>query len=81
MTRNLFIVIVVILCLSLSLSRTGIILNLFIESSEYIDDVSHFVGARIVIHDQKDKAFPDDDGIDLHPGLSTSIGLQKVFSR
>lgn len=79
MTRNLFIVIVVILCLSLS--RTGIILNLFIESSEYIDDVSHFVGARIVIHDQKDKDFPDDDGIDLHPGLSTSIGLQKVFSR
>ena len=36
------------------------------------------VGARIVIHGQGEKAYPDDEGIDIHAGMSTSIGLRKV---
>ena len=59
-------------------SLTGLNLILFLESSKYIYELTETVGARIVVQDQDFKVFPDDEGPDLIPGKSTSIGLQRV---
>ena len=59
-------------------SLTGLNLILFLESSKYIYELTANVGARIVVHDQDFKVFPDDEGSDLPPGMSTSISVQKV---
>lgn len=64
-------------CLSLELK--GLKLNLFIESSEYLGFLSHSAGARILIHSQGEMPYPDDEGINLAPGISTSIGLRRVW--
>ena len=59
-------------------SLTGLNLILFLESSKYIYELTETVGARIVVHDQDFKVFPDDEGSDLHPGMSTSVGVHWV---
>ena len=56
----------------------GLKLNLFIDSDQYIPQLSHASGARIVIHDQDELAFPDEEGINALPGISTSVGVRKV---
>ena len=40
--------------------------------------MGHGVGARVAIHDQNEKTYPDEEGIDLQPGMSTSIGVRRV---
>ena len=59
-------------------SLTGLNLILFLESSKYIYELTETVGARIVVQDQDFKVFPYDEGSDLIPGMSTSVGLQRV---
>ncbi|XP_073254651.1 epithelial sodium channel subunit gamma-like [Porites lutea] len=54
----------------------GLKLNLFIESHEYVSQLSHAEGARIVIHDQAAIPFPDDEGMNVLPGISTSVGIR-----
>lgn len=56
----------------------GLKLNLFIESFEYVSQLSHTAGARVVIHNQGEMPFPDEEGINLAPGFSTSIGVRRV---
>lgn len=56
----------------------GLKLNLFIDSNQYVSELSHAAGARIVIHDQDELAFPDEEGINALPGISTSVGVRKV---
>ena len=53
-------------------------MNLFIESLAYVPQLSQTAGARIVIHNQGDMPFPDEEGINLVPGFSTSIGVRRV---
>ena len=67
------------LVLKTRFTLSGLQLIFFIESSKYIYELTESAGVRIVIHDQGEKAFPDDEGIDLDPGVSTSIGLRKVL--
>jgi len=56
----------------------GLTLNIFIESAQYVPEVSQAAGARIAIHNQGEMPFPDDDGINLVPGFSTSVGVRRV---
>ncbi|XP_020621667.1 amiloride-sensitive sodium channel subunit alpha-like [Orbicella faveolata] len=55
----------------------GLTLNLFIETGQYVPEVSQAAGARIVIHNQGEMPFPDEDGINLVPGFSTSVGVRR----
>ena len=57
----------------------GLTLNLFIETAQYVPEVSQAAGARIVIHNQGEMPFPDEDGINLVPGFSTSVGVRRVY--
>lgn len=56
----------------------GLKLKLFIEQSQYIAELSHTAGARVVIHDQGQMPFPDNEGHDVLPSRSTSIAIRKV---
>ncbi|XP_022797297.1 degenerin deg-1-like [Stylophora pistillata] len=55
----------------------GLKLNLNIESNEYVPEISQAAGARIVIHPQGEMPFPDEEGVDLVPGFSTTIGVRR----
>ena len=37
-----------------------------------------FVGIRVLVHDQNTMPFPEDEGIAVAVGMSTSIGIQMV---
>lgn len=56
----------------------GLKLKLFIEQSQYIPELSHTAGARVVIHDQGQTPFPDNEGNDVLPSRSTSFAIRKV---
>lgn len=56
----------------------GLKLKLFIEQSQYIAELSHTAGARVVIHDQGQMPFPDNEGNDVLPSRSTSFAIRKV---
>ena len=56
----------------------GLKLQMFIEQSQYIAELSHTAGARVVIHDQGQMPFPDNEGNDVLPSRSTSFAIRKV---
>ena len=67
-----------VMTLAAFISITGLKLNLFIESLQYVSALSHSAGARIAIHDQNSLSFPDEEGINVLPGISTSVGVRRV---
>ena len=56
----------------------GLKLNLFVEQSQYIPELAHSAGARLVIHDQGQMPFPDNEGLSVLPSRSTSFGIRRV---
>lgn len=44
-------------------------------------ELSHSAGARVVIHDQDGVSFPDEEGMNALPGVSTSIGVRRVCDK
>ncbi|CAH3197944.1 unnamed protein product, partial [Porites evermanni] len=50
----------------------GLKLNLFIEQSQYIPEISDTAGARVVIHEQGQVPFPYNEGHSVLPSRSTS---------
>ncbi|KAJ7355007.1 ligand-gated sodium channel [Desmophyllum pertusum] len=62
------------ICISIPL---GLKLNLFIEQSQYIPELSHTAGARVVIHDQGQIPFPNNEGYSVLPTRSTSFGIRR----
>ena len=55
-----------------------------IEQEDYVKEVGDTAGIRLVVHPQNRMPFPEDEGITVSPGHSTSIGLRQVsqgFSR
>jgi len=49
-----------------------------IDQSNYVKDAGETAGIRLVVHTGDRMPFPEDEGITVSPGHSTSIGLQKV---
>lgn len=49
-----------------------------VQQEEYMPRASETAGVIVVIQDQNTMPFPEDDGISVGPGHSTSIGIQKV---
>ncbi|XP_043914086.1 amiloride-sensitive sodium channel subunit gamma-like [Protopterus annectens] len=56
----------------------GLHLELFIQQIEYVRDISHAAGIRLLIHDQAQMPFPEDEGVNIPPGAETDIGIMKV---
>jgi len=56
----------------------GLKLNLFIEQSQYIPELSHTAGARVVIHDQGQIPFPNNEGYSVLPSRSTSFAIRRT---
>ncbi|KAH9493154.1 Deproteinrin unc-8 [Bulinus truncatus] len=55
-------------------------LVLFLESHEYMTNVTSSRGAIVSIHDQNTVTFPGTEGLALYPGTNTLIGLKKVIN-
>ena len=49
-----------------------------IEEDEYIGEITYKQGLRVVIHNAASPPFPSEQGIDVVPGKSTSVGVKKV---
>ncbi|XP_071981568.1 epithelial sodium channel subunit gamma-like [Engystomops pustulosus] len=56
----------------------GLHLELFIQQIEYVKDMTHSAGIRLLIHDQAQMPFPEDEGVNVPPGAETDIGMMKV---
>ncbi|XP_014669620.1 PREDICTED: amiloride-sensitive sodium channel subunit gamma-like [Priapulus caudatus] len=62
-------------------SLHGLSLTLYIEQDEYIGRYAQSAGVVMSLHPANTHGFPEQYGIDLAPGLETSVGLhvKKVF--
>ncbi|KAJ8018917.1 Acid-sensing ion channel 2 [Holothuria leucospilota] len=59
-------------------SDYGLHLTLFIDALQYIGLFTEELGVRLAIHPQNIFPHPEDVGISVTPGFSTSIGLRQV---
>ena len=57
---------------------TGLHLIVNVNQAEYLDTVSDTAGIRLVVHPRNRMPFPEDEGITVSPGRSTSIGIRQV---
>jgi len=56
----------------------GLQLILNVNQDEYISEGDDAAGMRIVIHQAQRMPFPEDEGLAINPGQTTSIGLRRV---
>ena len=59
-------------------SLTGLFLTLNINQDDYVHQAGDTAGVRLVIHSQTQMPFPEDEGVTIEPGFSTSVGIKKV---
>ncbi|KAG8435732.1 hypothetical protein GDO86_013614 [Hymenochirus boettgeri] len=57
--------------------KNGLTLVLRTEQHDYIPLLSSVAGARVLIHGHNEPAFMDDNGLNIPPGVETSIGMKK----
>ncbi|ESO89372.1 hypothetical protein LOTGIDRAFT_72911, partial [Lottia gigantea] len=57
---------------------TSLTMELYLDENEYSEFLADTVGAKLHVHQQGIMAFPEDDGISLTPGLSTSVGISQI---
>jgi len=56
----------------------GLQLILNVNQDEYISEGDDAAGMRLVIHQAQRMPFPEDEGLAINPGQTTSIGLRRV---
>ncbi|ELU13552.1 hypothetical protein CAPTEDRAFT_146895 [Capitella teleta] len=56
----------------------GLHMIINIDQDDYVKEVGDTAGIRMVAHPQTRMPFPEDEGITVSPGHSTSIGLRQV---
>ncbi|GFO34208.1 amiloride-sensitive sodium channel subunit gamma [Plakobranchus ocellatus] len=56
----------------------GLKMELFINQQVYVANLATEAGARVVIHKRGSMPFPEDNGISVMTGRSTSIGINQV---
>ncbi|KAL4609327.1 amiloride-sensitive sodium channel subunit gamma-like [Arapaima gigas] len=59
----------------------GLHLELFIQQIEYVRDITHSAGIRLLVHNHLATPFPEDEGVNIPPGTETDIGITKVVIR
>lgn len=57
---------------------SGLSMELYIEQDEYVPELADTAGVRLVVHPQTSMPFPEDDGVTIAPGTSTSVSLTLV---
>ena len=57
---------------------TGLSLELFINQYQYVGQMNHAAGVRVLVHDQNAMPFPEDSAISVPTGQETFIGVNKV---
>ncbi|XP_070543785.1 amiloride-sensitive sodium channel subunit gamma-like [Ptychodera flava] len=55
---------------------TGLQLTLFIEQNEYLNGSTENAGAVVLVHPPDTVPFPEEQGLELPPGFSTSLGVR-----
>ena len=53
-------------------------LELNVEQYEYVTDVFNTAGARLIVHNQGIRPFPQEEGVNVAPGYHTNIGVTRV---
>ena len=56
----------------------GLTVELFLDRPQYIDELSQEAGFRVVVHDNSQWPFPEDQGINVPPEYVSLIGVKKV---
>ncbi|XP_048876279.1 amiloride-sensitive sodium channel subunit gamma-like [Brienomyrus brachyistius] len=59
----------------------GLHMELFIQQTEYVRDITHSAGIRLLVHDQHATPFPEDEGVNIPPGTETDIGITRIGIR
>lgn len=67
----------VCLCVCLRV-LAGLELIVDLRQDDYAPGLEDTAGVRIVIHQQRTMAFPEDDGVTVHPGHFTSVAFKQV---
>ncbi|XP_070538005.1 uncharacterized protein [Ptychodera flava] len=60
--------------------RYGLTVYLDVESHEYVNSRQHYVGFRVIVHDQDDIPNTKDRGFNVAPGAYTAAALKKSSS-
>ncbi|XP_070542967.1 amiloride-sensitive sodium channel subunit gamma-like [Ptychodera flava] len=55
---------------------TGLRLTLYIEQDEYLNGITENAGAVVLVHPPDTVPFPEEQGLELPPGFSASLGIR-----
>ena len=61
--------------------RTGLELTVNIDQYDYVKEAGDTAGLRFIIHSADRLPFPEDEGLTISPGKTSSIGIRKVSQR
>ena len=61
-----------------SASCVGLSLLFNTDQDQYVGDLTEGAGIRVVVHNQTDMPFPEDESITVSPGTLTYIGAKLV---
>ncbi|GFS05171.1 amiloride-sensitive sodium channel subunit beta-like [Elysia marginata] len=60
----------------------GLKMELFLNQKEYVANLATEAGIRVLVHRRGSMPFPEDTGMTIMPGRSTSVGIKQLkFSR
>lgn len=59
--------------------RNGLRLELYTGDQGNQQKYSYKVGYRVIVHNQSNVPFPDEDGIDVSAGLQTNVAVSRTF--
>jgi len=59
-------------------SNIGLELTVSIDQQDYVKAAGETAGLRLVVHSADRLPFPEDEGLTISAGRTTSIGLRKV---
>jgi len=62
-------------------STTGLELTVSIGQNDYVKEAGDTAGLRLIVHPAERLPMPEDEGLTISPGHTTSIGLRKVATR
>ena len=57
---------------------SGLVLIANVNQDDYSNQVGDLAGIRVVISDQNQLAFPEDEGITVSPGYETFLEMEQV---
>jgi len=59
--------------------HAGLELTVNIDQYDYVREAGDTAGLRLIVHSADRLPFPEDEGLTISPGQTTSIGLRKVL--